>query len=99
METPFLSVALASTVCGELGVTATVVAPLTERSTFRGGQVEKYPAAEVTSEVDAVMMVEPGRSAVAMPLGLVTGVVPVTGLGFVGFVVLLMLTTFALTAP
>ena len=99
MFAPAVSFTLACTVCGELGVTFAVVAPLMESAMLAGGQVEKYPAAEVTFDEAAETMVEPGRLAVAMPLGfVVVVVVPVTGLVLVGFVVLLMVTTLVLLA-
>ena len=61
--------------------------------------MEKKPAADVTSDVFALMTVEPGKFAVAVPLGLGVEVVPVpvTGLVLVGFVVLLMVTTVEVT--
>src|SRR5579862_3647521 len=99
MFTPAESFTVACTVCGELGVTVAVVAPLTAREMLAGGQVEKYPAAEVTSEEAAETMVEPGRLAVAVPFGFEVVVeVPVTGLVLVGLVVLLMVTTLLLLA-
>lgn len=83
-----LSVALATTVCGELGVTVAVVLPFTDSEMVAGGQVEKYPAAELTSEFDrpALIIVAPGRFAVAMPFAVEEAVVDV------GLVVLLMVT-------
>jgi hypothetical protein len=66
---------------------------------FFGGHVEKYPAAEVTSETLAFTIVDPGKFAVAVPLGfaVLLVVVPVTGFTFVGFVVLLIVTTLLAT--
>ena len=89
----------ATTVCGELVVTVADVEPLMLRAMLAGGQVEKYPAADVTSEVVELMIVEPGRFAVAMPLGfgVLEVVVPVTGFVLVGLVVLLIVTTLAVT--
>ena len=93
-----LSVTVATTVCGELGVTVAVSDPLIVNLIFAGGQVEKKPAADVTSDVFALITVEPGRFAVAIPFGLgVVDVVPVTGLVLVGEVVLLIVTTLAVT--
>ena len=99
MVAPLTSLAVATTVWGELGVTVADDAPLMARLMLAGGQVEKYPAADVVSDDVALMTVEPGRFAVAMPLGLavVVVVVPVTGLVLVGAVVLLMVTTLAVT--
>jgi hypothetical protein len=96
---PLTSLAVATTVWGELGVTVADGAPLMARLMLAGGQVEKYPAADVVSDVVALITVEPGRFAVAIPLGfaVVVVVVPVTGLVFVGAVVLLMVTTLAVT--
>jgi hypothetical protein len=95
---PLVSVTAATTVWGEFGVTVAVVDPLTFSLILAGGQVEKNPAADVTSEVVALMTVDPGRFAVAIPFGLGVDVdgVPVTGFGgFVTAVVLLIVTTLA----
>jgi hypothetical protein len=95
-----VSVTVATTVWGELGVTVAVVDPLTFSTMLAGGQVEKNPAADVVSEVVALMTVDPGRFAVAIPLGLGVDVagVPVTGFGgFVTAVVLLIVTMLAVT--
>src|SRR6185437_9893953 len=98
MLLPAVSLMLACAVWGELGVTFTVDDPFTASVIVAGGQVEKKPAAEVTSDVVAEITVEPGRLAVAVPLGLVIVCVPVTGLALVGLVVLLIVTTSLLTA-
>src|SRR5690348_5145511 len=98
MLLPAVSLMVACAVCGELGVTLAVDDPFTASVMLAGGQVEKKPAAEVTSDVVAEITVEPGRLAVAVPLGLVMVCVPVTGLGFVGLVVLLIETTSLFTA-
>ncbi len=80
------------TVWGELGVTVPEVLPLIDSAIVLGGQVEKKPAAEVTWEFAALITVDPGRLAVAIPLGFEVGCrsgpeVPV------GSVVLSMVTT------
>ncbi len=63
---------------------------------FFGGQVEKNPAADVTSDVVALMTVEPGRFAVATPFGF--GVLEaLPGVELAGLVVLSMLTTSVVT--
>jgi hypothetical protein len=82
-------------------VTVAVVEPLIVRLMVFGGQVEKNPAADVTSEVAALMTVDPGKFAVAIPFGLGVDVVgvPVTGFGgFVTAVVLLIVTMLAVAA-
>src|SRR5581483_10802140 len=92
-----VSVIVDTIVCGELGVTVAVVEPLIDSAIFFGGHVEKYPAAEVTSERLAFTIVDPGKLAVAVPLGFACPAFPVTGLGLVGFVVLLIVTTLVVT--
>jgi hypothetical protein len=91
----FESVTDATTVCGELAVTVAEVEPLMVSEIVCGGQVEKKPAADVTSEVVALITVEPGRFAVATPFGFVLVALP--GVELVGFVVLSMVTTLAVT--
>lgn len=91
---PFVSVTLETTVCGELVVTVPEVLPFSVRAIVCGGQVEKKPAADVTSEFEALITVDPGRLAVARPLGFDVEVVLVP----VGLVVLSMVTTLGVTA-
>lgn len=94
-----MSVTVATAVCGELAVTVAEVDPLTFSAIFAGGQVEKYPAADVTSDALALITVDPGRFAVAVPFGFGPVEVPdpVTGFTLVGFDVLLIVTTDAVT--
>jgi hypothetical protein len=93
----FESVTDATTVCGELAVTVADVEPLTVSEIVFGGHVEKNPAADVTSDVAALITVDPGRFAVATPFGFgVLEVLP--GVDDVGSVVLLMFTTSFATA-
>ena len=66
---PSVSVTVATTVWGELGVTVAVVDPLTFSTMLAGGQVEKKPDCVAVEELEtfAVMSVLPGRFAVAIP--------------------------------
>src|SRR5579883_3074169 len=72
MVTPVVSVMVVLSVGTELALTLTGVGypvdPFSAREMFLGGQVKKYPAAEVTLESVALMTVDPGRCAVATPL-------------------------------
>ena len=97
MFAPLLAVTLEMTVCGELAVTVPEVLPLSVSAMVCGGQVEKKPAADVTWEFDALITVDPGKLAVAMPLGFDVSVVLVPEVS-VGSVVLSMFTTLPVTA-
>src|SRR5271168_4962902 len=92
MAAPVVSGMFARRFCGLLAVTVTGVGmpvePLRVSPMLVGGQVKKYPAAEVVPESVALITVEPGRWAVASPF---------TGLVLVVSLVLLIVTIVELT--